>query len=73
MLLMFFIVLQILLCEKKGQFDIRSYIFPNESVDHNKPLDEFMVPPDTIERASGMVYFADLIMKISTRVFLNIF
>jgi len=51
---------KILLCEKKGLFDIRSYIFPNESVDHNKPLDEFMVPPDTIERASGLLMFDQL-------------
>jgi len=32
-------------------------MMPNEPVDPNIPLKQFMIPVDVIERASGMLFF----------------
>ena len=48
---------QVILCEKNGQFDLRSYMMPNEPVDPTIPLKDFQIPIEVIERASGMLFF----------------
>ncbi|XP_076822100.1 endonuclease G, mitochondrial-like isoform X2 [Clavelina lepadiformis] len=48
---------KVILCERQGHFDLKSYMMPNEPVDPKIPLKSFMVPVEVIERASGMFLF----------------
>ena len=49
--------LQVLLCERNGYFELRCYMMPNEPVNPDLPLKNFMIPIEFIERASGMLIF----------------
>ncbi|XP_064458692.1 endonuclease G, mitochondrial-like [Ornithodoros turicata] len=40
-----------------GEVDLESYVMPNTVIDDNIPLQSFLVPVDTIERASGLLLF----------------
>lgn len=40
-----------------GEVDLESYVMPNAVIDDNIPLQSFLVPVDTIERASGLLLF----------------
>ncbi|XP_022700480.1 endonuclease G, mitochondrial-like [Varroa jacobsoni] len=40
-----------------GEMDMEAYVMPNEVIDDTTPLEAFMVPLDTIERASGLLIF----------------
>ena len=44
--------------------ELRSYVLPNSPVDESVPLDSFLVPIETIERASGLL-FTPNIMKMT--------
>lgn len=41
----------------KGEFEINSFVIPNQSFPENTPLKNFLVPVETIERASGFLLF----------------
>ncbi|XP_034025525.1 endonuclease G, mitochondrial [Thalassophryne amazonica] len=45
--------------------ELRSYILPNHPVDEKIPLERFLVPIETIERASGLIFVPN-IMKRTT-------
>uniref|UniRef100_A0A667Z6A3 Endonuclease n=1 Tax=Myripristis murdjan TaxID=586833 RepID=A0A667Z6A3_9TELE len=45
--------------------ELRSYVLPNEPVDEKIPLERFLVPIETIERASGLLFVPN-IMKRAT-------
>ena len=36
---------------------LESYVMPNQPIDDNTPLNVFQVPPETIERAAGLLFF----------------
>lgn len=53
---------QVLILEQadgKG-VELRSYVLPNEPVDEKVPLDRFLVPIETIERASGLLFVPNI-------------
>ncbi|CAJ1069343.1 endonuclease G%2C mitochondrial [Xyrichtys novacula] len=46
--------------------ELRSYVFPNEPVDEAIPLERFLVPIETIERASGLLFVPNIMKRTST-------
>ncbi|CAG0881798.1 unnamed protein product [Cyprideis torosa] len=41
-----------------GDLDLEAYVMRNAEIDDKIPLHHFQVPPDTIERASGLLFFS---------------
>lgn len=41
----------------KGEFEMNSFVIPNQSFPENTPLKNFLVPVESIERASGFLLF----------------
>ncbi len=39
------------------QLELEAYVLPNEQIPDNVPIASFMVPPDAVERASGLLFF----------------
>ncbi|XP_035775202.1 endonuclease G, mitochondrial-like [Anopheles albimanus] len=42
---------------KAGQLEMEAYVLPNQKIDDATPLTMFQVPPETIERAAGLLFF----------------
>ncbi|XP_008334598.1 endonuclease G, mitochondrial [Cynoglossus semilaevis] len=46
--------------------ELRSYVLPNEPVDEKIPLERFLVPIETIERASGLLFVPNIMRRTSS-------
>ncbi|XP_034450886.1 endonuclease G, mitochondrial isoform X1 [Hippoglossus hippoglossus] len=46
--------------------ELRSYVLPNEPIDEKVPLDRFLVPIETIERASGLLFVPNIMKRTSS-------
>ncbi|XP_075691306.1 endonuclease G, mitochondrial [Rhinoderma darwinii] len=44
-----------------GQMELRPYVMPNCPVDDKMPLDRFLVPIESIERASGLLFVPNIL------------
>uniref|UniRef100_A0A3Q2CRW1 Endonuclease n=1 Tax=Cyprinodon variegatus TaxID=28743 RepID=A0A3Q2CRW1_CYPVA len=56
---------QVLILEQtdgKG-VELRSYVLPNEPIDEKVPLERFLVPIETIERASGLLFVPNIMRR----------
>ncbi|KAM7415429.1 hypothetical protein PAMA_017781 [Pampus argenteus] len=54
----------LILEQRDGQgVELRSYILPNEPVNEKLPLERFLVPIETIERASGLLFVRNIMKK----------
>ncbi|CAN7951694.1 unnamed protein product, partial [Ixodes pacificus] len=42
---------------ENAEFDLEAYVMPNAVIDDATPLKSFLVPVETIERASGLLLF----------------
>lgn len=40
-----------------GKLDMESYVMPNQVIADETPLDSFKVPPESIERSAGLLFF----------------
>jgi endonuclease G len=53
------------------KYDMEAYVMPNQVIDDSMPLTVFQVPPESIERAAGLLFFdqlsKDKIRKINGR------
>eukprot|EP00062_Callorhinchus_milii_P027666 gi/632991242/ref/XP_007884538.1/ PREDICTED: endonuclease G, mitochondrial-like [Callorhinchus milii] len=59
---------KVLILEKyNGEIELRSYVMPNQPVDPDTRLDHFLVPIESIERASGLLFVSN-IMKQTNNV-----
>uniref|UniRef100_A0A8C4KGX3 Endonuclease n=1 Tax=Dromaius novaehollandiae TaxID=8790 RepID=A0A8C4KGX3_DRONO len=55
---------KVLILEKEsGEIELRSYVMPNSPVDENIPLERFLVPIESIERASGLLFVPNILKK----------
>lgn len=45
--------------------ELRSYVLPNEPIDEKVPLERFLVPIETIERASGLHFIPNIMKRTS--------
>lgn len=46
--------------------ELRSYVLPNAPVDEKIPLERFLVPIETIERASGLLFVPNIMKRSGT-------
>ncbi|XP_039979134.1 endonuclease G, mitochondrial [Xiphias gladius] len=46
--------------------ELRSYVLPNEPIDEKVPLERFLVPIETIERASGLLFVPNIMKRNSS-------
>lgn len=46
-----------------GQIELRSYVMPNAPVDEAVPLERFLVPIESIERASGLLFVPNILAR----------
>ncbi|XP_042339040.1 LOW QUALITY PROTEIN: endonuclease G, mitochondrial-like [Plectropomus leopardus] len=46
--------------------ELRSYVLPNEPIDEKIPLERFLVPIETIERASGLQFVPNIMKRTSS-------
>ncbi|XP_063000674.1 endonuclease G, mitochondrial [Elgaria multicarinata webbii] len=57
---------KVLILEKPGgEIELRSYVFPNSPVDEKIPLERFLVPIESIERASGLLFVPNILKRTS--------
>nr|XP_026495968.1 endonuclease G, mitochondrial [Vanessa tameamea] len=40
-----------------GSLDMEAYVMPNQKIPDETPVSSYMVPPETIERAAGLLFF----------------
>ncbi|XP_019356497.2 endonuclease G, mitochondrial [Alligator mississippiensis] len=58
---------KVLILEKpSGEIELRSYVMPNSPVDEKIPLERFLVPVESIERASGLLFVPNILKRTST-------
>ncbi|KAG5873963.1 hypothetical protein JTB14_030665 [Gonioctena quinquepunctata] len=43
-----------------GKLEMESYVLPNQVIDDAIPLSSFQVPPESIERAAGLLFFDNI-------------
>ncbi|XP_063833638.1 endonuclease G, mitochondrial [Ostrinia nubilalis] len=49
---------KVVVCEApSGALDMEAYVMPNQRIPDETPVSAFMVPPETIERAAGLLFF----------------
>ncbi|KAM9744625.1 endonuclease G, mitochondrial [Menidia menidia] len=46
-----------------GGVELRSYVLPNQPLDELLPLERFLVPIETIERASGLLFVPNILKR----------
>ncbi|KAM9391793.1 endonuclease G, mitochondrial [Pholidichthys leucotaenia] len=46
--------------------ELRSYVMPNEAISEQVPLERFLVPIETIERASGLLFVPNIMKRTGT-------
>ncbi|XP_048368699.1 endonuclease G, mitochondrial [Sphaerodactylus townsendi] len=57
---------KVLILEKpSGELELRSYVMPNCPVDEKLPLERFLVPIESIERASGLLFVPNILKRTS--------
>ncbi|XP_071760624.1 endonuclease G, mitochondrial [Centroberyx gerrardi] len=49
-----------------GGVELRSYVLPNAPVDEKIPLERFLVPIETIERASGLLFVPNIMKRANS-------
>lgn len=55
---------KVLILEKEsGEIELRSYVMPNSPVDDKIPLERFLVPIESIERASGLLFVPNILRR----------
>ncbi|XP_042334900.1 endonuclease G, mitochondrial [Sceloporus undulatus] len=55
---------KVLILEKPaGEIELRSYVMPNAPVDEKIPLERFLVPIESIERASGLLFVSNILKR----------
>ncbi|XP_053137727.1 endonuclease G, mitochondrial [Hemicordylus capensis] len=58
---------KVLILEKReGGIELRPYVMPNCPVDEKTPLERFLVPIESIERASGLLFVPNILKQTST-------
>ncbi|KAL3871843.1 hypothetical protein ACJMK2_039815 [Sinanodonta woodiana] len=50
----------VLIEDNNGDFEMLSFVLPNQAMPDNTPLKNFLVPVDSIEKAAGLLLFNSL-------------
>lgn len=60
---------KVIVCEtNNGQLEMESFVMANEKIDDSVPIESFRVPPDSIERAAGLLFFDKINRKALTKI-----
>lgn len=51
-----------------GKLELESYIMPNSVISDDTPLNVFQVPPETVERSSGLLFFDKINRKQLSKI-----
>ncbi|XP_044262417.1 endonuclease G, mitochondrial [Tribolium madens] len=52
---------KVVVCETNdGKFEMESYVMPNQAISDDTPLTSFRVPPESIEKAAGLLFFDNI-------------
>uniref|UniRef100_A0AAG5DGF3 Endonuclease n=1 Tax=Anopheles atroparvus TaxID=41427 RepID=A0AAG5DGF3_ANOAO len=51
-----------------GRLEMESYVLPNQKIDDKTPLTMFQVPPETVERAAGLLFFDKIARNKLTKI-----
>ncbi|KAI5632697.1 DNA/RNA non-specific endonuclease domain-containing protein [Phthorimaea operculella] len=51
-----------------GTLDMEAYVMPNQKIPDETPVSSFMVPPETIEKAAGLLFFDKIQRTKLTRI-----
>lgn len=43
-----------------SKYDLEAYVMPNQKIDDATPLTMFQVPPESVERGAGLLFFDKL-------------
>ncbi|XP_067398167.1 endonuclease G, mitochondrial [Emydura macquarii macquarii] len=55
---------KVLILEKlSGEIELRSYVMPNSPVEETIPLERFLVPIESIERAAGLLFVPNILKR----------
>lgn len=46
-----------------GHLDMESYVMPNQPISDDTPLAVFQVPPESVERSAGLLFFDQINRK----------
>lgn len=56
----------VILEKQNGQVELRSYVMPNMPVDESIALERFLVPVESIERASGLLFVPNIMKRTNS-------
>lgn len=56
----------VILENRRGEVELRSYVMPNMPVDDKIPLERFLVPIESIERASGLLFVPNIMRRTNS-------
>lgn len=60
---------KVLVCETKdGKLEMESYVLPNQVIPDATSLESFRVPPESIERAAGLLFFDRINRSALTKI-----
>lgn len=49
---------KVIVCETNdSKLEMEVYVMPNTAIDDDTPLKNFQVPPESVERAAGLLFF----------------
>uniref|UniRef100_A0A1B0GNN3 Endonuclease n=1 Tax=Phlebotomus papatasi TaxID=29031 RepID=A0A1B0GNN3_PHLPP len=55
---------KVVVCERSdGKLEMEAYVMPNQVINNETSLNMFQVPPETIERAAGLLFFSQVNRK----------
>uniref|UniRef100_A0A1B0CHB6 Endonuclease n=1 Tax=Lutzomyia longipalpis TaxID=7200 RepID=A0A1B0CHB6_LUTLO len=55
---------KVVVCERSdGKMEMEAFVMPNQVINNETPLTMFQVPPETIERAAGLLFFSQVNRK----------
>ncbi|KAI4895833.1 hypothetical protein NFI96_016985 [Prochilodus magdalenae] len=56
----------LILENRRGEVELRPYVMPNMPVDEKIPLERFLVPIESIERASGLLFVPNILKRTNS-------
>jgi endonuclease G len=60
---------KVVVCETgDGKLEMEAYVMPNEVISDETPLESFRVPPESVERAAGLLFFDKINRKMLSKV-----
>lgn len=60
---------KVVVCETHdGKLEMEAFVMANEKIPDEIPIENFRVPPETIERAAGLLFFSNINRKLLTKI-----